>query len=306
MNGEPRHAKSSGNRSSLRLRLALGGEAVDGLGVLPFEAVGLVRGEFILRERCESLRLPGAAAALARYLDRVAREFRGRDVWYRLADLWSDEAATLRGTPPHLREHNPMLGLRGIRRGLADPEILEVELSLLAELGRDHPNLHMLVPYVEDADQFALIAERAAAAGHPNRIGSMLEIPAALLDASSFVRAGATNLLIGLNDLSCLMLGRDRGPLEIKLHPTLWRVVEEVRQALPDIFDWGIAGKMNAAVLQRAKDAGVPYACVHYADASALAGLPAQAFPHADHVTRVKNITERAKREGEPTELRRF
>ena len=135
---------------TLHFRLSLSGEPVDGLAEMPFEAVGLLRGEFLLRERLESLRVPAAREALQRYLDRVTREFAGRPVWYRLVDLWSDEAATLAGTPPEQREHNPMLGQRGIRRGLADRRLLEAELALVTEVARDHPNLHILVPFVQD------------------------------------------------------------------------------------------------------------------------------------------------------------
>lgn len=280
---------------TLHFRLSLSGEPVDGLAALPFEAIGLLRGEFLLRERLQSLRVPAAGEALQRYLDRVTREFAGRAVWYRLADLWSDEAATLAGTPPEQCEHNPMLGQRGIRRGLVDLALLETELALVAEVARDHPNLHILVPFVQDANEFGAVAELATATGHPNRLGSMLEVPAALIDPAAFARAGATNLLIGMNDLSCLLLGRDRGPKSMKLHPALWRLVEGVRDALPAGVEWGIGGSLGADILARAEATGVPYACVHYAEAASLLSLPEDKFPHAGHVRRVKQITVQAK-----------
>lgn len=279
----------------MELRLSLSGEPVEALSSLPFAGVGLLRGEFILRERCESLRVPEAANAVQRYLYQVCQEFKGREVWYRLVDLWSDEARTLVGSPAKEFEHNPMLGQRGIRPGLIDRRLMQLELALVAEVANSCPNLHVLTPFVQDASEFALIADMLAAAGHPNRIGSMLEIPSAAMDAASFARAGATNLLIGLNDLSCLLLGRDRGPQDMKLHPALWRVVEGVRDSMPTNIDWGLGGALSEAVLARAAVACVPYVCLHYADAPALAGLPPEAFPHTDYVRKVKEITARAK-----------
>ena len=286
---------STEDRMTLRYRLSLSGEAVDGLAAMQFEAVGLVRGEFILRERLESLRVPAAREALQRYLSRVAEEFQSRSVWYRLVDLWSDEAAVLAGTPHEEREHNPMLGQRGVRRGLADHALLQTELRLVVDVARQHRNLHILVPFVQDAGEFSDIAEKAIAAGHPNRLGSMLEVPSALLDAGAFARAGATNLLIGMNDLSCLLLGRDRGPKDMKLHAALWRLIKEARDALPSGIELGIGGSLGAEVLARADAAGIQYASLHYSEAAALLSLPAAAFPHAGHVRRIKEVTVKAK-----------
>lgn len=288
----------------MELRLSLSGESLSGLASLPIAGVGLLRSEFLLRERCESICLPKAQEALGRYICEVAAEFSDRPVWYRLTDLWSDEAATLKGSAIEPREQNPILGLRGLRRGFKYPELLRIELSLIAELSRQHRNLHLLMPFVQDADEFARVSDLAAQLGHRNRIGSMLEIPAALVDASRFAAAGATNLLVGLNDLSCLMLGRERGSNDMKLHRAIWSLIERLTCELPSLCEWGIAGSLSKAVLERAEQAGAIYASVHYAEAAGLLSLPLELLPDVDHVKRVKGITRDAKRALDHQQLR--
>jgi phosphoenolpyruvate-protein kinase (PTS system EI component) len=278
----------------MRIRLSLSGESVIGLGSQPFEGVGLLRSEFILRERLHSLRDRETRSALARYLHDAATEFRGRPCWYRFTDLWSDEAAVLAGAPSELPEQNPIIGLRGVRRGLVDPELLAIEMALVGEVSRSCPNIGLMFPYVEDANQFARLRDLARKAGFQGALGSMLEIPAAVLDAPAFVRAGAFNLLVGLNDLSSLFLGTNRSD-EAKAHPLLWQLISQMGESLPSGADWGIAGLLTPELMACARHARVPYVSVHYAQVPDLLSLPSQSFPDLLHVRNVKNRTREAR-----------
>jgi phosphoenolpyruvate-protein kinase (PTS system EI component) len=278
----------------MRIRLSLSGEPVEGLGSQPFEGVGLLRSEFILRDRLHSLRDQDTAVALGRYLHDAAAEFADRPCWYRLTDLWSDEAAVLAGEPPGLPEQNPIIGQRGVRRGLADAELLGIELALVSEASRLHPNIGLMFPFVADAQQFARLRDLARAAGFRGALGSMLEIPSAVLDAPAFVAAGASNLLVGMNDLSSLFLGTNRSD-EAKAHPVLWQLIGTLGESLSAGAEWGIAGQLTPEVLACARRARVPYVSVHYAQAPELLGLPARDFPAIHHVQDVKSRTRRAK-----------
>lgn len=280
----------------MKYRLSLSGEDCSGLGSLDLEGVGLIRGEFLLRDRLASLRIASAVSALQTYVGDVCAEFAGRPVWYRLVDLWSDEAAVLSGSPTEEREHNPILGSRGIRRCLADLELMRIELNLLSEVSANHSNLCLLVPFVQDASEFKSAVEQIRLARFEGRVGAMLEIPSALLDANSFVQAGASNLLIGMNDLSCLTLGRDRGSYELKLHTALWRLIDMVPQSLPPGFEWGVAGSLKSEIIHRAKRAGAGYVSVHYAEAASILKLDSGLFPQSNYVKSVKEKTAEAKR----------
>ncbi len=131
--------------------------------------------------------------------------------------------------------------------------------------------------------------------GFSGTSGVMLEIPAAIIGAADFVQAGARNLLIGLNDLSCLTLGRDRGPKEMKQHPSIWKLVDIVRDGVAGKVEWGIAGSLTPEVLGLASKCGATYISVHYAEAASLLNFAESAFPASSHVRDVKMRTLEAK-----------
>lgn len=282
----------------MEIRLSLSGEKVKGFKELPFDAVGLIRGEFILRENLISLRAEAAQIALREYLEEVTTEFNKKEVWYRLSDLWSDEAAVLLDNKrEYVAEHNPMLGNRGIRRRIEEPDLLETEIRLISVVAKKNKNLNLIVPFVQDAEEFGVIYKLARSFGFQGRIGAMLEIPSAILLAKEFVEAGATNLLIGLNDLSCLTLGQNRGGNEVKLHPAIWKMIGMLKSELPLNFEWGVAGSLDADILNRCQIENVPYCSVHYAEAlNLIPSLPKEAFIDIGHVRRVKYITNNAKK----------
>ena len=275
----------------LTLRLALSGEEVPAAEVHGrFEAVGMIRSEYILRLPEEFVTLASARRRIADYLARVAEAFFPRPVWYRTTELTTQEANTLRGVDVKVEEADCMKGLRGLRRGLAFPDTFRLELATVAEVAASWRNVHVLLPYVGSADEFARGVEVLEGVGWPNRFGSMVEIPAAVLDAERLVRLGATNLMVGFNDLTSLMTGAARsGPYDDKLHPAVWWCVDRLREAIGGAAcDWGIAGNLTPAVLARAASTGVPYATVHYADLPALLGMDRRLLPDADVVHRTK------------------
>src|SRR5947207_152383 len=130
-------------------------------------------GQYITLASCQS--------AVCTYLDSAATTFAPKPVWYRTSELWSDEANSLEGIDYVVQELNPLMGLRGMRRALQYPGSFELELRVVAEVARNKPNLHLLLPYVGDVDEFLSGVSILEKVGWPNRFGSMLEIPAAVL-----------------------------------------------------------------------------------------------------------------------------
>ncbi|MEZ4294048.1 MAG: putative PEP-binding protein [Polyangiaceae bacterium] len=258
----------------MELRVSLSGERATEPQVRCMAGVGLLRGEFLFRDREVYVTDALARADLAEYVGRVCAAFGQRPVWYRLADFWSDEANVLEGNTHVLEEPNPIIGVRGVRRALAFPEDAGLEIETLARVARNHENLHLLLPFVQDGDEMSEAARLCRGAGWQHRIGSMVEIPSAVLGAEDLIKAGASNLLVGLNDLTSLLLGRERGPNEMKLHVALWKAISTVKEAAGET-EWGIAGSLSAAVVQRAEAHGVPYVSVHYSELPSVLGASA-------------------------------
>lgn len=96
----------------------------------------------------------------------VAEEFYPRPVRVRTLDAPTDEFRQLEGGENEPREHNPMLGYRGIRRGLDNPNNFRLELQAfrrLFDMGYD--NVEIMFPLVNDAEDVLRAKEHMIEAG---------------------------------------------------------------------------------------------------------------------------------------------
>jgi pyruvate,orthophosphate dikinase len=126
-------------------------------------------------------------------------------------------------------EHNPMLGLRGVRLGLmvADLYRMQVQAALEALLRRlqagGDPQLEIMIPLVATAEELrrmrSMIEEEIAAfterAGRPLHvpIGTMIELPRAALTAGEIATV-ADFFSFGTNDLTQMTYGLSRDDAE--------------------------------------------------------------------------------------------
>jgi pyruvate,orthophosphate dikinase len=124
----------------------------------------------------------------------------------------------------HMHEENPMLGLRGVRLGLAVPGLYAMQVRAIAEAtlariraGGD-PRPEIMVPLVADAKEMevarAEIEEVLASFDLPPiPIGSMIETPRAALTAGAVARF-AEFFSFGTNDLTQMTWGFSRDDVE--------------------------------------------------------------------------------------------
>ncbi len=105
----------------------------DGVGLLRTEHMMLTTGvhpkKYILEGRESEL-----VKVLVENVLKVADAFYPKTVWYRTLDAPTDEFQSLDGGEDEPYEHNPMLGWRGIRRELDEPEILLAEFKAIKKL----------------------------------------------------------------------------------------------------------------------------------------------------------------------------
>ncbi len=144
----------------------------------------------------------------------VAEEFYPRPVRVRTLDAPTDEFRNLEGGDDEPVEHNPMLGYRGIRRALDEPDIFELELRAfrkLYDLGYD--NVEIMLPLVNDADQTAEarnLMERAGLETDEITWGVMIETPASAMLVEDIAEEGVDFVSFGTNDLTQYTLAADR------------------------------------------------------------------------------------------------
>ncbi|MGU3389860.1 phosphoenolpyruvate--protein phosphotransferase [Sphingomonas sp. M1A8_2b] len=191
------------------------------------EGCGLLRTEFLFLERDSA---PSVEEQTADY-QRIADTLAGRPLIVRLLDIGGDKPAPYL---PIAAEENPALGLRGIRVGLAHPEMLDAQLRAILAV-RPAGQCRIMVPMIASLAELRAVRKAldaaATATGHtdPVALGIMIETPAAAVTADLLAQE-ADFLSIGTNDLTQYALAMDRGNPAVAsdldgLHPAVLRLI---------------------------------------------------------------------------------
>ena len=166
----------------------------------------------------------------------VADAFYPRPVWYRTLDAPTDEFITLEGGENEPREHNPMLGWRGIRRELDQPEILKCEFKAIKKLHeKGYTNIGIMIPLSQHPDELKKAKELCSEVGfEPHKdveFGMMVEIPAAAIMIDEYIKIGIDFVSLGTNDLTQYTLAVDRNNEFVakhysEEHPAVMKLIE--------------------------------------------------------------------------------
>lgn len=213
--------------------------SADGVGLLRLEHILLSTGktpekyvadhgeEAFIKEISEEIR-------------KVADAFYPRPVRARTLDAPTDELAELEGGESEPVEHNPMLGYRGIRRSLQEPEMVKLELRAfkrLQDMGYD--NLEVMFPLPNDADDVRRARELMDEVGidrDTHEWGAMVETPASIRSIDEIIDEGVDFVALGTNDIVQFMLAVDRNNAMVAdrfddYHPTILEAMAEVIEA---------------------------------------------------------------------------
>ena len=207
----------------------------DGVGLLRTEHMMLSTGvhpkKFILDGREDEL-----VDTIAEGVLKVADEFYPKPVWYRTLDAPTDEFITLDGGEDEPREHNPMLGWRGIRRELDEPEILKAEFKAIKKLHeKGYTNIGIMIPLSQHPSELRRAKELCREVGLEPQVdvefGMMVEIPAAAILIDEYIAEGIDFVSLGTNDLTQYTLAVDRNNEFVakhysEEHPAVMKLIE--------------------------------------------------------------------------------
>lgn len=172
------------------------------------EGCGLLRTEFLFQKRANA---PSEDVQLADY-QAIASGMPGKAVIIRTLDVGGDKPLPYLHLP---REENPFLGLRGIRVGLAYPELLRTQLRAILRV-KPYGATRIMVPMVASVSEMAavraMVEDEKALLGRsePVEIGAMIETPAAAVISAQLSEV-CDFFSIGTNDLTQYALAMDRG-----------------------------------------------------------------------------------------------
>lgn len=235
----------------------------DGVGLLRTEhmmlALGVHPKKFIMDGKEDEL-----VKALVENILKVADAFYPKTVWYRTLDAPTDEFQSLEGGENEPYEHNPMLGWRGIRRELDEPEILRAEFKAVKKLHEEgYTNIGIMLPLVQHPNELKEAKRIAREVGlKPQESiewGIMVETPAAALTIEDFIAEGIDFVSFGTNDLTQYTLAIDRNNEHVaglysERHPAIMkliaRVIKECNKAGVKTSICGQAGSMPDIVEQ--------------------------------------------------------
>lgn len=211
------------------------------------DGVGLLRTEFLFIDRSDAPTVEEQRVAYQAVLDALGH----RTAIIRTLDIGGDKEVPYLPLPP---EPNPALGMRGIRTGFAQPEVLDAQLEALLAvkpLGR----VRIMVPMIADVGELIRVRERldllATKAGLRERpqLGVMIEVPSAAVLADQLAEH-ADFLSIGTNDLTQYTLAMDRchpglAPNMDALHPSLLRLIAMTVEGARKHGKWvGVCGAL--------------------------------------------------------------
>ncbi len=199
--------------------------------------VGLYRTEFLFLERAGP---PTEAEQLTAYRS-VVEAFDGRSVTIRLLDVGGDKPIPYLPLP---REDNPFLGVRALRLAGDRPELFVTQLRAAYRAASAGP-LRIMAPMIADATDVETLLALADQAREglladgleagPAELGAMLEIPSAVLTATSYFDQ-IKFASLGTNDLLQYTLAVDRGNPALEryrdsMHPALLRLIRTAVEA---------------------------------------------------------------------------
>lgn len=276
-------------------QLALSGEKiVEKVHPKIFHNIGMIRGEYLLRELNQNTMLPSCQQFVKDYLLNISSLYSDEEVWYRFSELTNEEANCLEGTKEYFDERHPLFGHRGTRRLLACPDEFQAEANVVTEVYQTNPNLSVIFPFVNDADQLKQAIRVLRQYGFTGKVGTMIELPSAYFDLDRILETGISKIVVGMNDLTSFVFATVRNSqwhdMESPIMLDMLRQMQD--KARIKKIDFAVAGYLNASFIEKMNQMGIK-CIIHYSSIPEIFNLE---IDHPDHLKRIKEVSKKLQR----------
>ena len=216
------------------------------------------------------------------------------EVWYRFSELTNTEANCLEGTKEYFDENHPLFGYRGTRRLLACLDEFQAEAHVVTEVYQNNPNLSLIFPFVNDAEQLKQAIRVLRQQGFTGKVGTMIELPSAYFDLDSILEAGISKIVVGMNDLTSFVFATVRNSqwhdMESPIMLDMLRQMQD--KARMKKIDFAVAGYLNTSFIQKMNQMGIE-CIIHYSSIPEIFNLE---IDHPDHLKHIKEESKKLQR----------
>lgn len=153
----------------------------------------------------------------------IVDAFYPKSVFFRTFDIPTDELKHLEGGEIEPAESNPLIGSRGIKKDLNNPQILEAQFMAVKNLlDEGYSNLALKIPYVRDISEYIASKKYLKKCGiipHQDlKVGVSVETPSVVFTFDEFLKSGLDFITIGMSDLTMCNLAVDRRGVKVAKH----------------------------------------------------------------------------------------
>ena len=279
----------------MRNQLVLSGEQiVEKVYPQLLHHVGMIRGEYLLRELNQNILLSSCQQFVKDYLDTICSLYSDEEVWYRFSELTNTEANYLKGTKEYFDENHPLFGYRGTRRLLACPDEFQAEARVVTKVYQTNPNLSVIFPFVNDAEQLKQAITVLREHGFTGKIGTMVELPSAYFDLDRIMETGISKIIVGMNDLTSFVFATVRNSQWHDVEsPIMLDMLRDMQnKARIKKIDFAVAGYLNASFIEKMNQLGIK-CIIHYSSIPDIFNLE---IDLPDHLKRVKEVSKKLQR----------
>ena len=136
---------------------------------------------------------------------------------------------------------------------LACPDEFQAETSVVTEVFQTKPNLSVIFPFVNDAEQLKQAITVLRQYGFTGKVGTMIELPSAYFDLDRILETGISKIVVGMNDLTSFIFWTVRNSQWHDMEsPIILDMLRDMQdKARKNKIDFAVAGYLNTSFIQK-------------------------------------------------------